>query len=171
MSEIEILERTAVPGAGESLRFAQKLGIGEHVPCIVVFTDIGESRVHVLPFGGRHVDDVYSYIRGSIDEYYRANRDILAHWTEVEQEINQLVSACSQSLSTVRAWPQAQRQRWRELRRVAELVVAPPADLDELAALASDYSLTWEARQLLKAVQQRVTALDEGEAADHNKAR
>lgn len=40
---------TAMPGAGEAMAFAQRLGIGRHIPCILTFTEVGAREVRVLP--------------------------------------------------------------------------------------------------------------------------
>ncbi|MEV4518008.1 hypothetical protein AB0K00_54760 [Dactylosporangium sp. NPDC049525] len=43
--DYEVRKETVMPGAHEALRFAQRLGIGRHVPCILVFTDVGDLNV------------------------------------------------------------------------------------------------------------------------------
>src|SRR5262249_44241358 len=66
----ECREKTAIPGSQQAIQFAQRLGIGRHVPCILVFTDIGTLQVHVLPFEGRTPDEIHERVRHWVDSFY-----------------------------------------------------------------------------------------------------
>lgn len=153
-------ELTAVPGSGESLRFAQRLGIGRHTPCLVVVTDIGELTAHVLPFAGRSSDEVYRHVRAWIDDYYEINRAAIEHWTAVEQKIRELSSALSRSLRDVRAWPKSQRHDWQVLRQVATLASTPPTDLAGLDMALRDHVLPVNVQNALSTLRWRLEDID-----------
>jgi hypothetical protein len=65
---------SAVPGLGESLRFAQRMGIGRYVPCFVIFTDIGASQIDLMPIAHMSPTEAYGHVRGWIDDYYEQNQ-------------------------------------------------------------------------------------------------
>jgi hypothetical protein len=124
---------TAMPGAAESLKFAQRLGIGRYVPCILVFTDIGCLTVHVLPFDGRSADEVYRHARTWIDSYYELNHSVLDTWASVEDRIQDHAVAAKRSLRSVQQWPNQYLRSLEALRWMARL--AQLLDEDEDAAL------------------------------------
>ena len=64
----EVDSHKAMPGSGVALQFAQRLGIGRHVPCILVFTDVVELSVDVLPIERMSPSEVYAtFANGLID--------------------------------------------------------------------------------------------------------
>ena len=130
----ECTSKTAMPGSAEGLRFAQRLGIGRHVPCILVLTDIGDLTVHALPFHGRSGDEVYRHVRGWIDLYYELNRGTLDTWASVETRIRDLAANAARSLSAVRNWPSQCRRDLHGLRWMAELTQMLSEDQDVAAA-------------------------------------
>jgi hypothetical protein len=159
--------KTAMPGSQEGLRFAQRLGIGRHVPCILVFTDIGDLTVHVLPFNGRSAADVYQHVRSWIDSYYELNRDELNTWNSVERRIKDLAANAERSLRTVRDWPSECRRNLRALRWVAELAQTLSDDQDaaaeQLAALPA--YVPWELSGTLQGFNNQFAEFDRQSAA------
>ncbi|ANZ40354.1 hypothetical protein BBK82_34345 [Lentzea guizhouensis] len=144
------LQLSAVPGARASLEFAQKLGIGRHVPCLVIFTDVGDLNVHVLPFAGQEPEDVYRRVRGWIDDYYDLNRDLLRHWSETEKEVERRARPLANALPALRRWSSSHRETWRQMRRLAELGQTPPKDVGEVLALSRDHTLPHRFREALR---------------------
>jgi hypothetical protein len=71
---------TAMPGMGAAMEFAQRLGIGRHVPCLLVFTEIGTLYVDLLPMASLTPEEVFSHARRWIDEFYEENRDSIGQW-------------------------------------------------------------------------------------------
>jgi TIR domain len=163
------VRRTAMPGADEALLFAQRLGIGRLVPCLVFFTDIGELRVRVLPFAGRGPGEVYDRLRGWIDTYYEQNRHVLEHWRAIEDQILRLARDADWRLREIQAWPQRRREQWRWLARTAGLIRALSTNLDvarsEIHAIAADYSLPMALRSAIDTFATRLAEYDAQEAA------
>jgi TIR domain len=126
----ERTSNTAMPGAAESLKFAQRLGIGRYVPCILVFTDIGSLTVHVLPFNERRAHEVYRHVRTWIDSYYELNRSALDTWTSIEDRIRDLSVKAERSLSSVRQWPSRYLRDLEALRWTARLAQLLEQDED-----------------------------------------
>ncbi|QKW34824.1 toll/interleukin-1 receptor domain-containing protein [Actinomadura sp. NAK00032] len=153
--------RTAIPGTEAALHFAQRLGIGRHVPCLVMFTDIGELKVDVFPFAGHDAAEVHARVRGWVDEYYEVNRDALRHWDGVEDQVLRLATASSGSLLAVQGWAPARRRTQQCLRTLAvlahELSGSGPVDLSRAA---SDPNVPWTLRDTLRAVGRRLAELD-----------
>ena len=156
--------KKAMPGAEESLRFAQRLGIGRHVPCILAFTDIGDLEVHVLPFRDQTADQVYSRVRDWVDSYYEINRTLLEHWKSVEEQIQRLASEAAASLKAVRNRPERCRKDWQSIRQLAELIQALTEGQDtvveRLTAVAGDGNLPRELRSTLRDFQTRLDYFD-----------
>ena len=157
-------EKAAMPGAEESLRFAQRLGIGRHVPCILAFTDIGDLEVHVLPFRDQTADQVYSRVRDWVDSYYEINRNLLEHWKSVEEQIQRLASEAAASLKAVRNWPERCRKDWQSLRQLAELIQAltdgQDTVVERLTAVEGDGNLPWELPNTIRVFRARLDDFD-----------
>ena len=151
-------------GSDESLIFAQRLGIGRHVPCIVIFTDIGDLQVHVLPFHRQAASDVYWRIRDWTDSYYEINHDILEHWSSVETEVQKLARNAAGSLRRVSDWRRQRHRDWQNLRRIAQLIEAlanePDTAAERLTALAGDQDLPDKLRGRLRDYQTRLVDFD-----------
>ncbi|WP_433199957.1 hypothetical protein ACQP00_27920 [Dactylosporangium sp. CS-047395] len=113
----------AVPGADAAARFARRLGIGPFVPCLVMVTDAGERRIHVLRLAGRGADAVHARVLSWIDAYHEQNRAVLERWTAVEEAIAACARAARTSLSTVRTWPESRRADLAWLARIAGLLL------------------------------------------------
>ncbi|WP_328308369.1 toll/interleukin-1 receptor domain-containing protein [Streptomyces sp. NBC_00442] len=123
----------AVPGTDAAAEFAAKLGIGRHVPCLLMFTDLGAPHYHVLPFEDLSASEVYDRVRGWVDAYYEINRELLAHWSSVEQRIHQLSSRAGASLARIRHWPVQRRDDWAQLSLLSESARIARADPDAAA--------------------------------------
>jgi hypothetical protein len=161
----ECRTKTAMPGSEESLRFAQRLGIGRYVPCILVFTDIGDLKVHVLPFDGRTADQIYRRVREwVVDSYYEINRGILDHWSSLEGQIRRLTLDAAGSLRAIRDWPDECHRDWQNLQQVAELVrtlaEGHGAAVQQIAALAADWTQPSEVRSILRDFSTRLSDFD-----------
>jgi hypothetical protein len=150
---------TAMPGADEGMKFAQRLGIGRYVPCALLVTDIGALEVAVLPFEVQSMEGIYQRIRGWIDTYYEVNREILEHWTQVEKQIEALTRQASGSLRAVREWPELRRREWRSLGRAAQLALAlrqgEDVALDQLDSLAREYTMPSALRTTYSGLQRK----------------
>lgn len=129
--------RTAMPGAGMAMEFAQRLGIGRYVPCILVFTEIGDLHVDLLPIAGLSVDRIYRHVRTWVDEFYEQNRALIDEWNAVEGEITTLISKANSSLSEIRDWREARLRDWETLSKLAAVIYAAEhGDLKQFEALA-----------------------------------
>jgi hypothetical protein len=121
---------SSVNGAGMAMEFAQRLGIGRHVPCVLVFTDVGELRIDLMPITrDMTAEDVYAHVREWVDRFYEVNRDRFQRWREIEEEIDRLSRQTSSSLYRLREWADQGAQTWRALRCVTRML----DDLNHLA--------------------------------------
>jgi hypothetical protein len=141
--------RRALPGAGEAARFAQRLGIGRHLPCLVMFTDIGDRCIHVLPLAGRKPDDIHARLLGWIDRYYEVNRHTLERWSTIEKEVSRCAADARATLDTVRTWSDRRRGDLRWLTRIAELLL-DLEDGDAVKSIARDYSAPYRLRDVIR---------------------
>lgn len=121
---------SSVNGAGMAMEFAHRLGLGRHVPCILVFTDVGELRIDLMPITrDMTAEDVYTHVRDWVDRFYEVNRERFQRWREMEAEINELSRQTSSSLYRLREWAEQGAQMWRALRSVTRML----DDLNQLA--------------------------------------
>jgi hypothetical protein len=124
--------KSSVNGAGIAMEFAQRLGIGRHVPCILVFTDVGELRLDLMPITrDMTAEHVYAHVREWVDRFYEVNRECFQRWRDVEDEIDRLSQQTSSPLYRLREWADQGAQTWRALRSVTRM-------LDDLNHLAHD---------------------------------
>lgn len=128
---------TAMPGVGESMRFAARLGIGRHVPCFVFFTDVGQLSVDVFPVGQLSADETYEQLRVWIDSFYEENLVLVDKWNQVEKDINALTNSVNQSLTKLRGWMSKSDQLWNELRITAQIIVKLSASISKPEAYKS----------------------------------
>jgi len=119
----DVKNNTAMPGVGESMRFAAQLGIGRHVPCFVFFTDIGELTIDVFPVGNLSAHEAYNQMRVWIDSFYQENHVSLNKWNQVEQNIISFINSINQPLSNLKNWIDKSEELWNELRLVAQTIV------------------------------------------------
>ncbi|NEO18363.1 MULTISPECIES: hypothetical protein [unclassified Moorena] len=117
-----IQKLSTVPGVKEAFRFAQQLGIGRHVPCIVAFNDIGSLSVDVMPIRGMTPREIYDHVREWVDSFYEKNQVIFDYWSEVEREINRLHKKSQIPLHKINEWEYHCRKLWNELRIIANVI-------------------------------------------------
>ena len=117
-----VKNNTAMPGIGESMRFAARLGIGRHVPCFVFFTDIGELTIDVFPVGNLSADEAFYQMRYWIDDFYQENQVSLNKWNQVEQDIISFISSIDRSLTDIKDWINKSERLWDELILVAQII-------------------------------------------------
>lgn len=114
---------TAMPGVGESMRFAARLGIGRYVPCFVFFTDVGQLSVDVFPVGQLSADETYEQLRAWIDSFYEENYVSVDKWKQVEKDITAFTNSINQPLTKFKNWISQGEELWDELRSVAQVIV------------------------------------------------
>jgi hypothetical protein len=132
---------TAMPGAGEAMAFAQRLGIGRHVPCVLIITEVGENRVHVLPVADRSPAEIFDRLRRWIDDFYEQNRTAIDHWEAVEQQIENLARGARLTLSEIREWRDQQISVWQQLSAIATAIATVESGNSErLRALSRAYA-------------------------------
>lgn len=118
-------EHAAVSSSKEAYRFAQRLGIGRFIPCLVMVTDIGTPEIHVLPFGrDLHVEELYHHVREWIDRFYECNRGIFDRWAQVEKRIIELHKVTDRSLSQLSKWHDGGKKTWFTLRSINDCLMA-----------------------------------------------
>lgn len=126
---------TAMPGVGQSMRFAARLGIGRYVPCFVFFTDIGELTIDVFPVGNLSPHKAYAQMRCWIDDFYQENQIFLNKWNLVEQNIIYFISSVNKPLTDIKNWIDKGERLWDELRSVAQTIVK----IGKLGQQTADY--------------------------------
>ncbi|MFI7597398.1 TIR domain-containing protein [Actinoplanes sp. NPDC049681] len=151
----------AIPGSRLALQFAQRLGVGRHVPGLLLFADVGAPDVHVLPFGDRSAADVYARVRSWIDGYYELNRDVIERWRSTEDEIWELAGQADASLRSVRDWRHERLSDVRALDQITGLLRALPSrGAAEVVAMASASDVPWRLRGRLQTAVRRFAAFD-----------
>ena len=123
---VEQWEKSAIPdNAGAASRFAGKLGVGRHIPCLLMFKDVGATAVHVMPLSRlTDASEVYEHVCHWVDEFYRDNRDALARWNEAEDRIRALCSQVKTTVATLESWRQRTFERAKEMRELATAIGA-----------------------------------------------
>ena len=123
---VEQWEKSAIPdNAGAASRFAGKLGVGRHIPCLLMFKDVGARTVHVMPLRLlKDASEIYEQVCHWVDEFYRDNRDALARWNEAEDRIRALCSQVKTTLGTLEQWRQSTFERAKEMRELATAIGA-----------------------------------------------
>ncbi|MDV9173854.1 toll/interleukin-1 receptor domain-containing protein [Streptomyces sp. W16] len=154
---------SAIPGTEASVRLAQTLGIGRHVPCLLLFTDLGAPQYHVLPFGDLTAGQVYRKARRWVDDYYEINRETLDHWSSVEERIHSLTRDARLRLDNVKRWPAERRQDWLALSELAECAAIarerPDAALQALRRLC-EQPVAWRIGGDLSSLRHRLDDLE-----------
>jgi|CXWL01.1.fsa_nt_gi nucleotide-binding universal stress UspA family protein len=113
---------TAMPGTGIAMAFAQRLGIGRHVPCILAFTEVGELSVGVLPIGQLGADRAFDHVRTWVDRFYEVNQERISFWQSIEEQIERFVREARSSLVEIQRWRDARQKAWRELVAVSRAI-------------------------------------------------
>ncbi len=163
----DVTTNAAMPGVGESMRFAARLGIGRYVPCCVFFTDIGELSVDVYPLEGLAPDEMYRQLRSWIDRFYEENQETIDRWNQVEKDIAEFTRSVNQPLTVLRNWLSTSDRLWKELRSIAGVIVGLSAALPKPDIYRSvidglkptSWNWSWECRDILSACQTRLAAL------------
>jgi hypothetical protein len=119
----DIKNNSAMPGVGESMRFAARLGIGRYVPCFVFFTDVGQLYVDVFPVGQLSADKIYEQLRIWIDSFYEKNSASIDKWNQVEKDIVAFTNSVNQPLTKLQNWITQSEELWNELRLIAQVIV------------------------------------------------
>jgi hypothetical protein len=91
-------------GTQEAWAFAQHLGIGHHVPCILIVNEVRSRQIDLFPIRDMAAKDIYLQLSKWVDDFYTANRAIFNRWLEVEREIIRLKDDAGSSLSRIRKW-------------------------------------------------------------------
>lgn len=160
--------KTAMPGIGESLRFAQRLGIGHLVPCFLVFSDIGDLRLDVLPIAGLSAEKAYSHVRNWVDQFYAKNREVIEHWKKVEKSIIDLCQEASRSLEEIREWSSQRLKIYRQLQTISRTILMLEKEnvqtwIQLAGNLQEDFSLPYEVRQIFASLLTDLNKLAERE--------
>lgn len=150
--DLECELHTAMPGAGIALQFAQRLGIGRHVPCVLIFTDVGRLRVDIVPIKAMAPSEVYSHLRTWIDAFYELNQQKIDRWRKVEQDIESLCHQAQRSLWELRDWLNARRTAYRSLCAISETIrVLATAEHSAWGSMSAKVDeLPWAARAAVK---------------------
>ncbi|MEV6523019.1 hypothetical protein AB0M43_13805 [Longispora sp. NPDC051575] len=157
------IHTSATPAAEEAALFAQRLGIGRHLPCLVMFTDVGERRVHVLPLAHRHPNEVRVRLLHWIDTYYERNRAALERWSSVEDDVLRLVREARTSLNAVRSWPDRRRSDLRWLACVSGLAQDLHATHGDLPRILGDHTAPVALREVVGAFRTAMVDCDRQE--------
>ena len=113
----KLLQSAACSGPNQALKFAQRLGIGHLVPCIVLHPESAKAELEVYPLTHHSAKETYSLLRNWIDEYYRLNSELFHTWEEIDTEIRTILRTeqiSRKNLADV-------RDRLNELRRIDSL--------------------------------------------------
>ena len=134
---------TSMPGIGESMLFAARLGIGRFTPCFVFFTDVGELAIDVFPIKDFSAEKIYEQLRTWIDEFYEENHNNIDRWKNVEDEIVKFTRSIEYPFSRLTTWLKKGDELWSELRLSAQLIV----ELNEVLPNPEKYKLTLDKLQ------------------------
>jgi hypothetical protein len=147
----EAEEYSAMPGSGEALRLAQRLGIGRFVPCFLLFSDVGAPAVSLFPVADRTPREVFERLRRWIDSFYEVNHGTLTHWASIEGSIERAGSKYRMPLSKVGEWRNERKKQWEGLPAVSRYlkqIANSPPDIELLQKFERDLSIPWEIRRL-----------------------
>jgi hypothetical protein len=153
-------KNTAMPGSEIAMHFAQRLGIGRHVPCLLMFSDIGQLKVHLLPFKDLSVDEIYQRVRYWVDSFYEINHSILERWRMIEQQITEFCNQGRKSLDNIKSWRKECNLKWHNLRKLSEVIhiltFEPPMSWGSITPLQNDWDLTREQRSTIQIICEKV---------------
>jgi hypothetical protein len=117
----EWLEKSTIPdNTGAASRFAERLGVANHMPCLLMFNDVGDRSVHVMRLG--RVPDarqVFEHVCQWVDEFYRDNLEALARWDKAEDRIRDLCAQVKTTLGMLDTWRRSTSERAQEMRELA----------------------------------------------------
>jgi hypothetical protein len=149
--------KSAMPGIEESLKFAQKLGIGQYVPCFLIFSDIGDLHLDVMPIAGMSPEKAYDHVRHWVDQFYTENRETIEHWEGVEKSILDLCRKAKSSLEKIQEWPAQKLKTYNQLQMASRTIfLLEEQDTKACITLSEnlerDYSLPYEVRTIIKSL-------------------
>lgn len=154
---------TAMPGVGESMRFAARLGIGRYVPCFVFFTDVGQLSVDVFPVGELSAEETYKQVRAWIDSFYEENCVLVDKWKQLEKDITVFKNFVNKPLTELQNWISKSEQLWDELRTTAQIIIKLRASISNSEAHKSVIdginTNSWRCRKILSDYQTRLENL------------
>lgn len=161
---------TAMPGTGEAMRFAQRLGIGRELPCMVVFTEIGELHVDVFPVSDLTPDEIFLHARGWIDEFYSRNRGKIEHWGQVEKQVGYLAQQADATVWAIRRWRDERLSSWKSLTAIADAIrtletAESSVWVKAAGEIATDYALDQSFRSVMASLRDAMNRLDEERVA------
>ena len=149
----EFAKRAVQDGASAAMRFAQQLGIGQDVPCVLISLEVQERRTWLLPIAERDSDWVNQRITEAVDGFYRENLGFFARLRKLEAEIEALASVGRRDLKELQAWARQEADGWRALRALNRAVAyldsptegQPPFEnpLDEERWLGDELGRAW----------------------------
>ena len=161
----EVRTYSVVPGSQETFRMAHRLGLARFIPCFLLFSDVGELVVRLLPLDESHPESSYKRICSWIDAFYESNSEALACWKKVEDEIAEYCRISQATLTSVRAWVVPRTTQWKSLRSVSRCLIAVQSFdnhvSDALRIAAQDSRNSFEVRRQLTALKR---SFDEVEA-------
>lgn len=144
---------SAMPGSEESLKLAQKLGIGRFVPCFLLFSDIGNPTVRLFPVAHQRPEQIFDRLRSWIDSFYEINNATLSRWAEIEQRIKDACEKFQTPIRQVDQWKAERQERWQSLQRLSQhlkrLTDGSPS-IQSLKEINGDWNLAWETRKLIE---------------------
>jgi len=154
---------TAMPGVGESMRFAARLGIGRYVPCFVFFTDVGQLSVDVFPVGELSAQETYKQVRAWIDSFYEENCVLVDKWNQLEKDVTVFTNSVNKPLTELQNWISETEQLWDELRTTAQIIIKLRASISNPEANKSVIdginTNSWRCRNILSDYQTRLENL------------
>lgn len=113
---------SSMPGTGESMKFAARLGIGRHVPCFVFFSDVGDPSINVFPVKNLSAVEIYEMLRYWIDSFYEKNKRTIDKWHQVEDKIEEFSTSVDLPISRLRQWIKDSDNLWIELCSIAQII-------------------------------------------------
>jgi len=150
---------SAVPGSGEALRLAQKLGIGRFVPCFLMFSDIGKINVRLFPVANMPPQHVFARLRSWIDTFYEINNSTILRWAEIEKRITDECRRFQTPIQQVDSWKRERQERWQLLQRLSKylaLLVESNPNIAILETVHRDWNLPWKTRELVEPFLERL---------------
>ena len=161
--DMECEINSAMPGAEEALRLAQRIGIGRFVPCFLLISDVGNPVVYLLPIADKSPAEVFERLRVWIDSFYEVNNSALKHWADVEKAIESSRDEFRSTVNSLSRWRQERSEAWGRLRclsfyqRRLEGTTPTLALIEEIEA---DRGLSWEIQGVVRTFREQWQATE-----------